>query len=77
MTTKTTISESTEEKWLAEHPEICEQYVGEFIAILREEIIAHGKNEQDVLEQADKISDDYVLTYLYPHEEMIMSTTPA
>ena len=72
MTTKTTISESTEEKWLAEHPAICEQYVREFIAILGEEIIAHGKNEQDVLEQADKISDDYVLTYLYPHEEMII-----
>jgi hypothetical protein len=72
MTTKTTTDESTEEKWLAEHPEICEQHVGEFIAILGDEIIAHGKNEQEVLEQADRISDDYVLTYLYPHEEMII-----
>ncbi|MBM3241359.1 hypothetical protein FJZ31_34190 [Candidatus Poribacteria bacterium] len=72
MTTRTTIGESTEEKWLAEHPEICEEYIGEFIAILTEEIIAHGKNEQEVLEQADKVSDDYVLTYLYPREEMII-----
>ena len=72
MTTKITTDESTEEKWLAEHPEICEQYVGEFIAILAEKIIAHGKNEREVLEQADQISDDYILTYLYPHEEMII-----
>jgi len=67
-----TVHEAIEEKWLSDHPEINEQYAGEFIAIFGQEILAHGKNEMEVSASAEKVSTDYVLAYWYPPEEMIL-----
>jgi hypothetical protein len=40
--------------WLLSHPEIEEKYVGEYIAIVGDKIVAHGKDFKKVLEEAEK-----------------------
>ncbi len=40
--------------WLIDHPEIEEQYAGEYIAIIDEGIVSHGKDFIKVLEQAEQ-----------------------
>ena len=38
--------------WLLEHSEIEEDYAGEYIAIVDETVVAHGKDFKKVLEEA-------------------------
>ena len=40
--------------WLLMNPEVEDQYAGEYIAIIGEAIVAHGKDFQKVLEEAEK-----------------------
>ncbi len=40
--------------WLLSHPEIEEKYVGEYIAIAGDKIVAHGRDFKKVLEKAGK-----------------------
>ncbi len=40
--------------WLLMNPEIETQYAGEYIAIIGESIVAHGKDLQKVLEELEK-----------------------
>ena len=40
--------------WLLMNPEIETQYAGEYIAIIGESIVAHGKDFQKVLKDAEK-----------------------
>jgi len=40
--------------WLLVNPEIDNQYAGEYIAIIGESIVAHGKDFQKVLKEAEK-----------------------
>ena len=40
--------------WLLSHPEIETEYPGEYIAIVGEEVVAHGKDFRKVLEEAEK-----------------------
>ncbi|MBM4047746.1 MAG: hypothetical protein FJ279_21790 [Planctomycetes bacterium] len=41
-------------KWLAAHPEVQEQYLGEYIAIAGEKLVAHGKDFKKVFDQVQK-----------------------
>jgi hypothetical protein len=43
-----------EHNWLLSHPEIIAAYAGEYIAVIDEQIAAHGKNFKQVLEEAEK-----------------------
>ena len=43
-----------ENNWLLSHPEIETDYPGEYIAIVDETVVAHGKNFKEVLKKAEK-----------------------
>lgn len=40
--------------WLLSHPEVEEKYANEYIAIVGDRIVAHGKDFKKVLEEAEK-----------------------
>ncbi|MCI0617838.1 DUF5678 domain-containing protein [bacterium] len=43
--------------WLLTNPEIASKYAGEYIAIIGESIVAHGKDFQKVLNDAEKFGE--------------------
>jgi hypothetical protein len=43
-----------ENNWLLSHPEVIANYPGEYIAIVGESVVAHGKDFKKVLEEAEK-----------------------
>jgi len=43
-----------EYNWLLMNPEIETKYAGEYIAIIGESVVAHGKNFKEVLKDAEK-----------------------
>jgi len=47
--------------WLLEHPEEELRYKGEYIAIVDDKVIAHGKEFQQVIEDAKRHSPDPLL----------------
>ena len=47
-----------EYSWLLSHPEIETEYAGEYIAIVAEEVVAHGKDLRQVLREAEKFSKE-------------------
>ena len=47
-----------ESSWSAEHPEIREQYRGEYVAVSGKRVIAHGKHLRDVMKQAREVDPD-------------------
>ena len=47
-----------ESTWLLSNPEVESQYAGEYIAIIGETIVAHGKDFQKVLEEAKKYGEN-------------------
>ena len=63
-------------QWIAEHPEINQQYAGEYIAVVSEKIVAHDKDFFRMIEKATTV-DSQPLVYQVPLiEELIASTTP-
>ncbi len=40
--------------WFLMHPEISVQYAGEYIAIIGEVVVSHGKDFKKVLDEAEK-----------------------
>ena len=44
----------TEYNWLLNHPEIETKYPGEYIAIIGESVVSHGKDFKKVLSEAEK-----------------------
>lgn len=68
------VEENSKEKkyamvqWLnRNHKKILAQYKGEYIAHNADRIIAHGKNLQEVLEQANSFDEDYLI-YVVPEK---------
>ncbi|MFQ5754061.1 MAG: DUF5678 domain-containing protein, partial [bacterium] len=43
-----------EYNWLLKNPEIETKYAGEYIAIIGESVVAHGKDFKKVLKEAEK-----------------------
>jgi hypothetical protein len=41
--------------WLLSHPEIEIEYPGEYIAIVGDKVVAHGRDFRQVLKEAEKI----------------------
>lgn len=54
---KKTITPSKEYLWLCDHPEEEAKYEDEWIAVVVDKIVAHGKNLQKVREKAYSIGD--------------------
>ena len=50
MTTQT----MKEFEWLLAHPEIESQYAGEYIAIVKDAVVAYGKDFNAVLQEAER-----------------------
>jgi hypothetical protein len=60
--------------WLVSHPEIEEKYVGEYVAIVGEKIVAHGKDFKKVLEEAEKADskEPFIHKVLPPDKELVV-----
>jgi hypothetical protein len=59
--------------WLISHPEIEEKYVGEYIGIVGDKIVAHGKDFKKVLEEAEKESREaFIHKVLPPDKELVV-----
>ncbi|MBI4553470.1 MAG: hypothetical protein HY710_14490 [Candidatus Latescibacteria bacterium] len=43
-----------EYSWFLTHPELETQYTGEYIAIIGEAVVAHGKDFKTVLQEAER-----------------------
>jgi hypothetical protein len=44
--------------WLLSHPEIESKYAGEYIAIAKDAVVAHGKDFKEVLDEAEKTNKE-------------------
>ena len=54
--------------WLAEHPEVLDDYIDQWVAIDDERVIAHGESVVDVTrEAADQGFDDPLLVPVMPY----------
>lgn len=49
-----------EYEWMLSHPEIESKYAGEYIAIVGELIVAHGKDFKKVLEEAEREGNPWI-----------------
>lgn len=58
--------------WFVNHPEIENQYAGEYIAIVGEEIVAHGKDFQKVLEEAEKYGEKPFMHKVFSSEKELI-----
>lgn len=63
-----------ESNWLAQHPEIDQQYRGEYIAISGQRVIAHGKNLKEVMSEAQKTDPNPLISKI-PSEEFSKNIT--
>lgn len=48
-------------KYFGSYPRDEDKYLGEYIAVVRDKIIAHGKNLKKVFEQARKVAEEPLL----------------
>ena len=64
--------ESKEFEWLMSHPEIEERYVGEYIGIVGNKIVAHGKDFKKVLEEAEKVSKEPFIHKVLPLDKELV-----
>ena len=56
------------QRWLADHPEVLEPYVGEWVAVWDERVIAHGESMGEVEEEARRQGyDDPLLVPVMPY----------
>jgi len=64
---------SKEHNWLINHPEIDNKYAGEYIAIVGEEIVAHGNNFKNVLTNAEKFGKNpYIHKVPYSNKALVV-----
>ena len=61
-----------EHEWLTRQPDLWNRYRGEYIAIIGEQVVAHGKHLQPVLEQATAVEPDPLVIKIPSHELMIL-----
>lgn len=58
-----------EHVWMCEHPRALRPYVGEWIAVYGEKVIAHGKDCGKVIAEAKATAPHHLLAYLDDEEE--------
>ena len=57
-----------EYNWLLNHPEIETKYSGEYIAIIGESVVSHGKDFKKVLSEAEKYGEKPYI-HKVPHKD--------
>lgn len=60
-----------EYNYFATHPEIFNKYKGEYIAIIDEKIVEHGRDIKEVSRKAEKIEKDPFIAKI-PKEEVLV-----
>lgn len=63
---------SKEHEWLVSHPEVETKYIGEYIAIVGESVVSHGKDFRDVLKEAKKIGEPWIYKVPSSDKEMVV-----
>ena len=63
---------SREFQWLLKHPEEKAKHKGEYVAIVGERIVAHGKDALRVLKQAKRSSGDPLLIKVPQHDILVV-----
>lgn len=61
-----------EYSWLISHPEIESNYAGEYIAIVDDSIVAHGKNLKQVMIEAKKINNNPFIHKVFSSDKVIV-----
>jgi hypothetical protein len=61
-----------EYEWLLMNPEIENKYAGEYVAIIGESIVAHGKNFQEVLQEAKKHGEEPFIHKAFSSEKELV-----
>lgn len=57
-----------EYNWLLSHPEIDKKYAGEYIAIIGECVVSHGKDFKKVFKEAEKRGEKFYI-HKVPHQD--------
>ncbi len=60
--------EPKEYTWLLDHPEVDTQYPGEYVAIVDDSVVAHGKDLHAVVDEAEKHGNE-PLIHKVPHAD--------
>jgi len=58
--------------WLASHPEEYSKHLGETIAVVKNKIVAHGKDAREVIKKAKELDTDPLITKVPSHEIVIV-----
>ena len=58
-----------EHEWMARHPRALRAYVGEYVAVCGEQVVAHGKHGGRVIAEARKRAPRHVLAYIPEGDE--------
>ena len=59
--------------WLLSHPETEERYAGEYIGIVGDKIVAHGKDFRKVLAEAEQAGKaPYIHKVLPPDKDLVV-----
>lgn len=59
-------------EWLCEHQEISEKYRGKYIAIIDKKVVAHGKSLHEVLNIAERLGEEPLISFIPQEETLIL-----
>ncbi len=61
-----------ENSWLLSHPEVIANYPGEYIAIVEESVVAHGRDFKKVLEEAEETGKEPLIHKVPPIDREVV-----
>ncbi len=61
-----------EYEWLLSHPEVEIEYAGEYIGIVKDSLVAHGKDFKEVLERAEKTGKEPFIYKVPPVDKLVV-----
>lgn len=65
--------ESSDFGWLVSHPEIGDEFSGEYIAVADTRVVAHGSDLKEVLAEAEKICEDPLIHKVPPRDRDLVA----
>jgi hypothetical protein len=61
-----------EHNWLLSHPQVEVQYPGEYIGIVGDSLVAHGRDLKEVLEKAEETGKEPFIYKVPPADKLIV-----
>ncbi len=61
-----------EYRWLLSHPELEIEYTGEYIGIVEDAIVAHGKDFKEVLKKSEKTGKEPFIYKVPPVDKLVV-----